>query len=263
MRPSTVNAWLDPAALRGARIGIARAAAGSDARVRDILERAIDALRDAGARIIDDVPLPNARLPEAEVTEVLLHEMGRAIDAYLGARGRRGPVRSLAEVIRFNDDNAAVMLGLFGQELLLAAAARSQSNQSAWRDAWRLLRRLSRNEGLNVSLRAQRLAALVLPSGGPAWSIDLVNGDGRFQDVPGPALAAFAGYPHVTVPAGAIHGLPIGLSFIGRPASDGQLLGFAHAFEQVMRARTAPTFAARVHIPGPQRPRASALQRVT
>jgi amidase len=251
---SSIQAWLDPAALRGVRIGVARAAAGSDTRVRALLDHSVDALREAGAVVMDDVALPNARLPEAAMTEVLLHEMGPALDAYLGTRARRSPVRSLADVIRFNEVNAAAVLGLFGQELLLAAAARSPRQATTYRAAWRQLRRLARDEGLNVPLRAQRLAAIVLPTGGPTWTVDLVNGDGRYSDVPGPALAAFAGCPHVTVPAGAVHGLPMGLSFVGRPYSDAQLLGFAYAFERVTRARRAPAFRphARMAIPAHQ-----------
>ena len=235
--------FLDPAGLQGARIGVARQFLGFHDGVDRLVEEAVDAMRAAGAVILDPVVLGagagRGALQMAEA-EVLFYEFKAGLNAYLAARGPGTEVRSLAELIAFNERNAETEMPYFGQERFIAAEAKGPLSEPGYLAALAASRRLSRAEGIDRTMDEQRLDAIVGPTGGPAWVTDLVNGDhfgGSSSGYP-----AAAGYPNVTVPAGAVHGLPVGLSFFGRAWSEPTLIRIAHAFEQATGARFAPAF---------------------
>jgi amidase len=242
---ATVREWygaddlrsLDPEALRGARLGVLKNLLGQDPHVDAVIGPALEVLRARGAVLVD-VELSSTAYEDAEL-EVLLYEFKADVDAYLEARG--GPVRSVAGVIAFNARTREKEMPYFGQELLERAQAKGPLTDKAYLDALEKCRRLSRAEGIDAIVRNHDLAALVGPTGAPAWTTDLVNGD--HYGLSCSTFAAVAGYPHVTVPAGTVFGLPVGLSFFGRAFTESRLLGFAHAFEQATRARRPPRFA--------------------
>jgi amidase len=151
----------------------------------------------------------------------------------------------MADVIAFIDKHAARDMLHFGQEHLVAAQAKPGLEDKAYRDALANNRRYSRAGGIDRILRERELDALVAPTGGTGWLTDYINGD---HDGPGfSSPAAVAGYPHVTVPAGFVHGLPVGLSFVGGAWTDAALIAMAHAYEQASQRRRPPTFAASVN----------------
>ena len=155
---------------------------------------------------------------------------------------RLGRVRSLADVIAFNEKNRSREMPFFGQDLMLRAQKKGPLTEKAYRDALSRNRRLSRTEGIDAVMDKYRLDALIAPSGNPAWTTDLVNGDHFVGSSTTPA--AVAGYPSVTVPAGSAFGLPVGISFIGRAWRDDLVLTLAYAYEQATKHRRPPAFAA-------------------
>ncbi len=232
--------FLDPAGLVGARIGIVRARFGFDDRVDRVLGEAIAAMREAGAVIVDEVDIPNQEGLGQLEGDVLSFEFKAGLNAYLEALGPGVAIRSLEEAIRFNEEHRDREMPYFGQEEFLAAQARGPLSEKAYLDAVDRTRRLSGPEGIDAAMDAHTLDALVAPTGGPAWVTDWVNGDHFGGGSSG--TAARAGYPNITVPAGFVMGLPIGLSFFGRAWSEPVLLKIAFAFEQATRARRPPTF---------------------
>lgn len=233
-------AGLDAAGLRGARLGVVRACFGFNEAVDRLMEEALAALRHLGAELVDPVELPNIDAYGDSEMEVLLYEFKADLNAYLGGLAPGAPARSLEEVIAFNEAHAQSELPYFGQDLLIKAQAKGHLTTPAYLEALAQNQRLSRAEGIDAALRAHRLDALVAPSGGPAWLTDLVNGDHYGGGCSSPA--AVAGYPHLTVPAGQVRGLPVGLSFFGAAWSEAALLRFGYAFEQGTRARRPPQF---------------------
>ena len=234
--------FLDPAGLRDARIGVARQSLGFHDGVDRLVEEAVDAMRAAGAVIVDPVVVgagAGRSLQMAE-TDVLFYEFKAGLNGYLARRGSGAEVRSLADLIAFNERNAETEMPYFGQERLIAAEAKGPLSEPAYLMALATARRLSRADGIDRTMDEHRLDAIVGPTGGPAWVTDLVNGD-HFGGSSS-AYPAVAGYPNVTVPAGAVHGLPVGLSFFGRAWSEPTLVRIAYAFEQTTQARRAPRF---------------------
>lgn len=233
---------LDPNGLKGARIGVARSLFGSDKRVLAIMDSSLDVIRQAGAVLVDVELKSSDAFGKAEL-EVMYFEYKAGLDAYLGALGPTAKVHSLADVIRFNEDNRERVLAYFGQERMEAAQERGPLTSKKYLAALEKNRRLTRDEGIDAVMKKRRVSAIVLPSGGPAWMIDLVNGDGiRNWDMDSTSYAAAAGYPHITVPAGYIHGLPIGISFFGRAWQEATLIRYAYAFEQLTKVRQPPQF---------------------
>jgi amidase len=231
---------LDPGALKGARLGIARKAFGFNPAVDRVMAAAIDVLREEGAEIVDPADLPtHGQFDDAEMT-VLLHEFKAGIDAYLAGLGPNAPVRSLKDLIAFNEREADREMPFFGQELFVRAEATTGLDAKEYRDALGKCRTLSREKGIDALMASQRLDAIVAPTGGPAWTTDLLNGDHFTGGSSSPA--AVAGYPAVTVPAGFVRGLPVGISFFGRAWSEPALIGIAYAFEQATHHRTPPQF---------------------
>ena len=232
--------YLDEGALRGARLGIARNFFGFDESVDAVMEESIAALRHLGAEIIDPIDLPTSRAYDGSEYEVLLYEFKADLNAYL-ANMRPGLwPRSLVELIDFNVANAARVMPYFGQEIFLQAQQKGPLTDRAYRNALAKNHRLSREEGIDAAIAKYQLDAIVAPTGSPAWSIDLVNGDHYGGGCSSPA--AVSGYPHITVPAGFVHELPVGLSFFANAWSEPKLIALAHAFERGTQALRAPRF---------------------
>jgi amidase len=238
--PADYAASLNPEGLRGARIGVARLLFKIGSPSQKVIEDALRAIRQAGATLVDPADLPGpSRLGDAEF-EVLLYEFKAGLNEYLAALGSDAPVRSLKDVIHFNESHREQELRYFGQELLIQAEEKGPLSEKPYREALEKCRRLSREEGIDALMNRHELDAIVAPSGGPAAMTDLVYGDRGVGGSSGPA--AIAGYPSITVPAGSVRGLPVGISFFGRAYSEPVLLKLAYGFEQAVKARRAPEF---------------------
>jgi len=237
--------FLDPNGLAGARIGVVRAAAFRlGPKTRPVLEAAIAAMQKAGARVTE-VELPNAgRMNDTEL-EVLLYEFKTDLEVYLASRpGAR--VRTLGELIAFNRANAQREMRFFGQELVERAEKKGPLSEQAYTDALSANHELGRSHGIDAAMDAAQLDALVAITNGPAHLTDPVNGDSSAGGSTSPA--AVAGYPSISVPAGDVHGLPIGLSFFGRAFSEPTLIRLAYAFERATLARKPPTYKTTVEL---------------
>lgn len=233
--------FLDAGALRGARLGIVRNRFGFNAGVDRLMEQSIAAMKDLGAEIVDPVEIPpDARIADPEM-EVLLYELKAGLNAYLMARGRD---ETLAALIEFNRKNAARELKYFGQELFEQAQAKGPLTESAYTKARAECIRLTQTEGIDTACSKDRLTALVAPTSCLAWLTDYINGDSANGGSSTPP--AVAGYPHITVPAGLVDGLPAGISFFGPAWSEPALIRLAYAFEQATKARRKPSYAANV-----------------
>jgi amidase len=189
--------------------------------------------------LVDPVDLGTGKEYEDGELEVLLYELKADLNAYLAGLGPRAPVKTLAEVIAFNEAHRDTEMRYFGQELFLQAQEKGDLTTPAYTQALEKNRRLSRAEGIDAVVAKDRLDAIVGPTGGPAWVIDLVNGD-HFTGVGASTPPAVAGYPAVTVPAGFVFGLPVGITFLGPAWSEPTLLRLAYAFEQATSHRRAP-----------------------
>ena len=233
---------LNPGALKGARLGVARKQyfGYSDAADR-IVNQAIADMKAAGAVIVDPADIPTASKMDACEMDVLLYEFKNGLNKYLASLGPSAKVHSLEELIAFNEREKAREMPFFGQELLLSAQKKGPLTTPAYRAAAAKCRRLSRAEGIDAVLTRHRLDAIVAPTGSPAWTTDLVNGD-HFTGASS-TPAAVAGYGTITVPAGQAFGLPVGISFIGGAQSEDTLIALAFAYEQATKHRRPPTFA--------------------
>lgn len=235
------SASLDPAGLRGARIGVARKRFfGYSPEADALVEAALDVMKRQGAVIVDPADIPHAgEYDDSELT-VLLYELKADLATYLATWAPGAKVATLADVIAFNEANKEREMPYFGQEFFLQAQAKGPLTDQAYRDALAKDQRLSRTEGLDVVFTQQHLDAIVAPTGSPAWPTDLVNGDHFLGASSTPA--AVAGYASVAVPVGYAFGLPVGMSFIGRAYSEATLLKLAYAYEQTAKPRRPPRF---------------------
>lgn len=245
-RTTDYMAALNLDALRGARLGIVRSAFTGNQRIDAIHEQALSALSAKGARLIDWVKLPSAEQYQDSEFSVLLYEMKAGLNTYLREFGRGAPVNSLADIIAFNEANAAQEMSHFGQELFLRAKELGGLRSKPYLAALETCQRLARTEGIDEALRRHELDALVAPTGGVAWLTDFVNGDHYTGSFSTPA--AVAGYPHLCVPCGFAAGLPVGLSFVGPAWSDARILGLGFAFEQATKALRFPSLANSIQI---------------
>lgn len=236
---------LQPGGLRGKRLGVARNYFGRHDGNDAVIEKALQSLKARGA-ILVDVIVPNNNKYDSSEIEVLLHEFKPGLAAYLKDYAPSAPIKNMADLISYNLANRARTMPYFAQEHLVASQARGGFDSKEYKDALANNQRYARAEGIDQVMQAHRLDALVAPTGAPAWLTDLVNGDHYGGSFSSPA--AVAGYPHVTVPAGFVHGLPVGLSFVGRAWSDAALIGMAYDFEQATRHRKAPRFATSVKL---------------
>jgi amidase len=231
---------LDVNGLKGARIGVHRKAFGFSDAVDKVMKDSIDIIKTRGATVIDPADIPTQGKFDDSELEVLLYEFKTDLNAYLASLGPRAPVKSLKEIINFNEQYSDREMPYFGQDLLIKAQGKGPLTEKAYRDALAKNQRLTRKEGIDFVMDKNKLDALIAPTGGPSWPTDWVNGDhftGGYS-----SASAVAGYPHITVPAGYVFGLPVGISFFGRAWSEPTLIKFAYAFEQATRARRAPQF---------------------
>ena len=245
--------FLDADGLKGARIGVLRGRFMGYSRVTDaLIEDALHAMRDRGAVLIDPVAFPTAgKFGDAE-NEVLLYEFKADLNAYLGAL-TVSRVKSLADVIAFNDAHAATELAYFAQETMIESQKKGPLTSPGYTKALAKCHQLARVQGIDAVLAKHKLDALVAPTQGPPWHIDLVNGDSGGGG--SSELAAVAGYGSITVPAGYAFGLPVGMSFIGGAWSEATLIKLAYAFEQATKLRRPPTFAPTADVPMDGHPR--------
>jgi len=236
--------FCDANGLKGARIGVARKYFGFNDAVDAVMEQALDAIRKQGATLVDPADLEtHGKFGESEFL-VLLYELKADLNAYLERLGPGAPVRTLKEVIEFNERNRQKEMPYFGQDVFLKAEAKGPLTDKEYVDALANNHQLARSEGIDALMDKHKLDAIVAPTGAPAWLTDLLNGD---HDSGGSSnAAAVAGYPNINVTAGFISGLPVGISFFGRAWSEPALIRLAYSFEQATKARQAPRFLARV-----------------
>jgi amidase len=237
--------FLDRSGLKGSRIGVPRSPYfGTSALADALTEEALDIMRAQGAEVIDpaEIPTADALRPDGAERSLWLYEFKAGINGYLAARGPGARVRTLPELIAFNQAHAADELRYFGQELFELAETTGPLADPEYRRTVEVCRRLSRRDGIDAVMDRHSLDALVMPTAGPPWPINPVGPDP--EDSVAPSPAAYAGYPLVTVPAGYADGLPIGVLFTGRPFSEPTLIRLAYAFEQATRFRRPPLFRA-------------------
>ncbi len=234
------TAGLAAASLAGKRVGVLRKAVGNDRKVSAVFDAALADIRRAGAEIVELDYDPPEEMGTAELT-VLLYELRRDLAAYLDGSPADIPIRTLAEAIAFDDAHVDQEMRWFGQDLFEQAEKTVDAN--AYRKARADSLRLAGAEGIDKLLADNRLDVLVAPTVGPAWTSDLVNGDHYNGSIGAGSLAAIAGYPHLTVPMGAVEGLPVGISFIGAKWRDADMLQIGAAYERARSATLAmPSF---------------------
>ncbi|HUI66047.1 MAG TPA: amidase [Bacteroidota bacterium] len=231
---------LDPKALQGSRIGVVRKYFGFLDKVDNVISDALGVLKDLGAVLVDPADIETIGKFDDSELNVLLYELKADLNAYLARLGPSAPVHTLKEIIDFNERNKAAEMPYFSQELFLKAEAKGPLTSKEYIDALESDHRMTRTEGIDAVMDKHNLDALVAPTDGPAWLTDLIDGDHFLGG--SSSVAAVAGYPSVTVPAGYVFGLPIGISFFGRAWSEPKLIGFAYAFEQATQHRKPPRF---------------------
>jgi amidase len=231
---------LDANGLRGARIGVVRKHFGFNDAVDALMTSAIDVMKQQGAVIIDPVELVTEGKFDDTEFDVLLYEFKADLNTYLAGLGPKAPVRTLKDIIDYNEAHKDQEMPFFGQDIMIKAQAKGPLTEKAYLDALANDQKLSREQGIDAAMDKNKLDALITPTGGPAWITDLITGDhfgGGYS-----TASAVAGYPHITVPAGFTHNLPVGISFFGRAYSEAALIKIAYAYEQATKHRKAPTF---------------------
>jgi amidase len=232
--------YCDPNGLKGARIGVARKYFGFSDAVDALMEQSLAVMKQQGATLVDPADIETfGKFDESELL-VFMYELKADLNAYLARLGPGAPVRTLQDIIDFNDRNRQKEMPYFGQDLFVKAQAKGPLTDKEYLDAVAKNHQLARTEGIDALMDKHRLDAIVAPTGGPAWLTDLVNGD----HVAGGSsnAAAVAGYPNINVTAGFLSGLPVGISFFGRAWSEPVLIKIAYSFEQATKARQAPRF---------------------
>ena len=232
---------LDANGLRGARLGVARTKFFGYSDVTDkIINDAIDVMKAQGAVVVDPANIETAGKFDDSEFDVLLYEFKADLNAYLASLGPKAPVRTLQDIIDFNERNKDREMPWFGQEIFVMAQKKGPLTEKKYRDGLARNLRMSRAQGIDATMAKYKLDAIVAPTGSPAWPTDLINGD-HFSGASS-TPAAVAGYPNINVPAGYSHGLPVGISFFGRAYSEPTLIKLAYAYEQASKHRRAPQF---------------------
>ncbi|MFN2532095.1 MAG: amidase [Pyrinomonadaceae bacterium] len=240
--------FLDKAGLKGVRLGIARKHFGFNDRVDKLMNDLIVEMKKMGAIIVDPADIATSGKFDDSELEVLLFEFKADLNKYLASLGPQAPVHSLKEIIDFNQRNRSSEMPYFGQDLFVKAEAKGPLTSPKYVQALNKNHLLTRAQGIDLVMRTNRLDALVAPTGGPAWPTDWINGDhftGGYS-----SASAVAGYPHITVPAGYVFGLPVGISFFGGAYSEPKLIKIAYSFEQAINARRPPKFLATANLSG-------------
>ena len=238
---SDYTRFLDANALKGARIGVPREKYyGYNDATDKLMNEAIALMKDRGAIIVDPANIATAGKFDDSEFEVLLYEFKADLNTYLASLGPTARVKSLKEIIAFNEREKAREMPWFGQEIMTMAEKKGSLSSSKYRTALAKNHRMSRLEGIDAVMTKNRLDALVAPTTGPAWPTDLLNGDHFTGGSTTPA--AVAGYPNISVPAGYVQGLPVGISFFGRAWSENKLIALAYSYEQASKHRRPPRF---------------------
>jgi amidase len=233
--------FLDANGLRGARIGVARAHFFGYSEVTDkLINDALDVMKSQGAVIVDPADIETAGKFDDTEFDVLLYEFKDDLNKYLALLGPRAPAKTLQDIINYNDTHKAQEMPYFGQEIMIQAQAKGPLTEKKYIDALANDLKLSRADGIDATMDKYKLDAIVAPTGGPAWTTDLINGD-HFSGASS-TPAAVAGYPNINVPAGFTHNLPVGISFFGRAYSEPTLIRLAYAYEQATKHRKPPRF---------------------
>ncbi len=231
--------YLDKKGLAGTRIGVARQFWGKNARLDKLMDGALEAMKSEGATLVD-VQIPTlGKFSDAEF-EVLLYEFKTDLNKYLA--GRNSPYKTLKDLIAFNEQNRQREMPHFGQEIFERAEKKGPLSERAYRLALQKCKNMSQVQGIDAVMAKSKLDALVAPTNGPIWLIDLINGDCGSSYIDSSTIAAVAGYPSITVPAGLVEELPVGISFFGKAYSEPKLIAIAYSFEQATKARRAPKF---------------------
>src|SRR5215510_991739 len=231
---------VNPDGLKGARIGVQRKSFGFNDAVDKLINDCIDTIKRLGATIVDPADIPTHGKFDDTEFEVLLYEFKADLNKYLATLGPSAPVKSLKDIIDFNEKNRARELPYFGQDIMTKAQAKGPLTEKKYLDALAKNHLMSRTQGIDAVMTKNKLDAIIAPTGGPPWPTDWVNGDhftGGYS-----TASAVAGYPHITVPAGYVFGMPVGISFFGVAWSEPTLIKFAYAFEQATKSRRAPQF---------------------
>ncbi|HSB03310.1 MAG TPA: amidase [Anaerolineales bacterium] len=234
--------FLDRDGLKGARIGVARNLAGTNPKVLKVFEHCVEVMKHLEAVIVDPADVPNFDKFSKTELEVLHYEFKADLNKYLKSLDGNARVHCLEDVIKFNEENSHRVMPYFGQEHMLTAQEKKSLSDKKYRDALAKNLRLTRKEGIDEVMKKYKLDALIVPTGGPAWVTDLIDGDSNNWDMESTSPAAVAGYPHITVPAGYIFGLPVGISFFARAWQEPDLIKFAYAFEQATQFRRQPRY---------------------
>lgn len=243
--------FLDPNGLKGARIGVARNFSGFDKKTEKILNASIEAMKKAGAVIVDPANIePKEKGGGKAEFQVLLYEFKDGVNKYLKTANPNIKVHTLKDIIEFNKEHKAESMPYFGQDILIMADKKGPLTEKAYKDALAKSQRLARQEGIDATMKKYNLDAIVAPTAGPAWTTDVINGDHVSGGSSSPA--ARAGYPDITVPAGYIYDLPVGISFFGSAWSEPKLIKYAYAFEQATKARRKPAYRANIGLPEPE-----------
>jgi amidase len=234
---------LDADGLRGARIGVLRGTMGFNRWSDEVFAEALTVLAAAGAELVDPVEIPTRKAIESssDTLELMLWELAPDVQAYFAEYVAPSfPIRTLADIVRFNNEHAAEELRYFGQDLFERALRKTPLNDPAYLDMAGTLQDMARAKGLDAALDDNRLDAIVAPTAAPANKLDHVHGDTRLGGTS--TVAAVAGYPLITLPAGYRFGLPVGITFMGRAWSEGTLVRLAYAFEQAATPRRPPGY---------------------
>jgi amidase len=232
---------LDANGLRGARIGVARNKFFGYSDVTDaLIHDAIEAMKQQGAVIVDPADIATAGKFDDSEFDVLLYEFKADLNSYLASLGPKAPVRTLQDVIDYNDRHKDQEMPYFGQDIMIKAQKKGPLSEKKYRDALAKNHLMSRTQGIDATIAKYKLDAIVAPTGSPAWTTDLTNGD-HFTGASS-TPAAVAGYPNINVPAGYSHNLPVGVSFFGKAFSEPTLIRLAYAYEQATKHRRAPQF---------------------
>jgi amidase len=249
--PADYSRFLDPNGLKGARIGVVRNRLfGYSAAADRIAEAAIAAMKTQGAIVVDPANIPTLGKFDDSEFDILLFEFKADLNKYLTWLGPAAPVHSLKDVIAYNDAHKDEEMPYFGQEIMAMAEKKGPLTNAKYKAELAKNHRMSRALGIDAVMTKYRLDALVAPTGGPAWLIDLVNGDSGTASAASPStVTSVAGYPHITVPAGFFRGLPVGVSFFGRAWSEPTLIKLAYAYEQATKHRRPPAFASTADVP--------------
>ena len=239
------NAPQPPGHLKDLTIGVARNLYSGDSRVERLLEEGIQILQDLGAEVKDPLYLENTMILKMPELEVLLHEFKHGLNRYLSELDgglEDQPPESLEELIVFNEAHHEQMMPYFGQELFEKAQKRGSLQSEVYQDSLKECRRLSRQQGIDALMQQHGLDAFIAPTSGPAWLTDSIHGDPISIETSF-TPSAVAGYPGISVPAGFVSGLPVGISFYGSAWSETILLRCAHAFENASKASKPPVLA--------------------